>query len=100
MSLMVVPADAVTLTGDPTFYESSADSGGTTRRGFCPECGSPVIGKSTGMADVVFLPAGSLDDPGLFEPTVAVFTESGHAWDHLDPGLIKFPSMPPEMPGA
>ena len=99
MSLMVVPADAVTVAGAPKFYDSPADSGGTTRRGFCPDCGSPVIGNSSGMADVVFLPAGSLDDPSLFDPTVAVFTERGHAWDHLDPGLIGFPGMPPAMPG-
>ena len=99
MSIMLVPSDAVTVTGEPTFYETAADSGNTTRRGFCPTCGSPVIGKSTGMTDVVFLPAGSLDDPGLFDPTVAVFTESGHGWDHLDPGLMSFPAMPPAMPG-
>lgn len=99
MSIMLVPADAVTVTGDPKFYDSPADSGGTTRRGFCPDCGSPVIGKSSGMADVVFLPAGSLDDPSRFEPAAAVFTEYGHAWDHLDPGLMMFPAMPPTMPG-
>jgi hypothetical protein len=99
MSLMVVPADAVTVTGDPKFYESTADSGSTMRRGFCPSCGSPVIGTSSGMADVVFLPAGSLDDPSLFDPLVAIFTDGGHAWDHLDPGLMSFPGMPPAMPG-
>jgi hypothetical protein len=40
-SFMAVPADALKLTGALRFYESTADSGNTIRRGFCPTCGSP-----------------------------------------------------------
>jgi hypothetical protein len=39
--------------------------------------------------------AGSLDDPSKFAPQMIVFTTRGHSWDILDPGLPKFPKMPP-----
>ena len=95
MSIIVVPETAVTLTGTLNFYDTKSDSGDVVSRGFCPHCGSPVFGRYSGRPDVVALTAGSLDDPGRFEPTVAIYTGSGHAWDHLDPGLRTFPGMPP-----
>ena len=99
LSLMMMPKGAVTVTGEPKFYAKPADSGNMVYRGFCPNCGSSVLGKNSGMSDLIFLLAGSLDDPSVFEPTVVVYTERGHAWDHLDPSLMKFPLMPPAMPG-
>jgi len=97
-SVMAVPKAAVTLTGTPKFYEAKGDSGNTLSRGFCPTCGSPVFGLTTGMPDMAVLPAGSLDDPSVFKPSVVVFTEHGPAWDYLDPALPKFPQMPPAAP--
>jgi hypothetical protein len=94
-SFMVLPADAFKLTGTPRFYQSRADSGNTVRRGFCPTCGSPVVGASSGMPDMTTIPAGSLDNPGLFTPQFVVYTSRGHAWDLVDPALPSFPKMPP-----
>jgi hypothetical protein len=98
-SFMGFPADAVKLTGTPRFHEVKADSGNMIRRGFCPICGSPVLGASSGMPDVRTIPAGSLDDPNLFKPQFVVYTMRGHKWDLVDPSLPSFPKMPP-MGGA
>jgi hypothetical protein len=94
-SFMAFPADAVKLTGTPRFYEAKADSGNLVRRGFCPTCGSSVIGATSGMPHMTTISAGSLDDPGLFEPGFVVYTSRGHAWDLVDPALPSFPKMPP-----
>jgi hypothetical protein len=98
-SFMAFPADAVKLTGTPRFYELKADSGNQVQRGFCPTCGSPVVGRSSGMPDMTTITAGSLDDPGVFRPEFVVYTSRGHAWDRVDPALPSFPKMPP-MPSA
>jgi hypothetical protein len=98
LSLMMVPKAALTVTGEPKFYDKRADSGNVAHRGFCPNCGSPVIGRNSGMPDALFLFAGSLDDPGRFKPSVVVYTDRGHAWDHLDPTLTSFARMPPLRP--
>jgi hypothetical protein len=44
------------------------------------------------------LTAGSLDEPARFHPRCIVYSESGHAWDHMDPALAAFPKMPPGKP--
>ena len=98
-SFMAFPADAVKLTGTPRFYEARADSGNTIRRGFCPTCGSPVVGRTSRMPDMMTISAGSLDDPSVFKPQFVVYTSRGHAWDLVDPALPSFPKMPP-MPGG
>jgi hypothetical protein len=41
------------------------------------------------------IPAGSLDNPSVFEPQFVVYTMRGHDWDLVDPSLPSFPKMPP-----
>lgn len=94
-STMFVPLKAVTLTGTLKFYETIADNGKTVRRGFCPDCGSPVFGQHARRPQFGVLSAGSLDDPGRFVPSFVVYAGRGHAWDVMDPALPAFPGMPP-----
>jgi len=95
LSVMIVPKAAVTLSGAPTFYTTAADSGETVERGFCPRCGSPVLGRYTGFQDSIGLVAGSLDDPARFQPSIVIYAGSGPAWDVLDRALRTFEKMPP-----
>jgi hypothetical protein len=46
------------------------------------------------MPELVALSAGSLDDPGLFNPQVITYGIRGHAWDTLDSSLKTFERMP------
>jgi hypothetical protein len=93
-SFIVFPAEAVKLTGAPRFYEVKAESGNTMRRGFCPTCGSPVVGATTGLPDAMTISAGSLDDPSVFKPAFVCYTSRGHAWDLIDPAVPSFSKMP------
>ncbi len=94
-SNFLVPLDAVTLTGEPQYYEYTADSGNTMRRGFCAECGVPLFSLNSGRPDTMSLRAGSLDDPAGFEPQVVIFSSRAQAWDHMDPALPRFDEKPP-----
>ena len=95
-SFMAFPTDAVRFEGTPRFYEMTADSGNTIRRGFCANCGASVTGATTGLPDVTMISVGSLDDPGVFKPEFVCYTSRGHAWDLIDPALPSFPEMPGE----
>ena len=99
ISVMAVPAGAITINGALKFFDKEADSGNVVSRGFCPTCGSSVLSKNAGMPDMLFLMAGCLDDPGQFAPMMVVYHSRGHGWDYLDPGLPTFPEMPPQVPG-
>jgi hypothetical protein len=97
---MAFPKDQVKLTGKLKYYDVKADSGSTVSRGFCPECGSPVASKSTGFSEMTILTAGSLDDPSIFKPGIAVYAARGQDWDHMDPEIPRFPLMPPPPPSS
>lgn len=94
-SMMGVPEAAYRQTGTLRHFNAKADSGAMVARGFCPECGSFVIGRSTGMPGMVTVAAASLDEPAQFRPQLVVYTASAQPWDHVDPALPHFERMPP-----
>ena len=92
---LVVPKDALHLTkGTPTYYDRQADSNTTIKRGFCAECGSPVLIVNT-LQPWFVIPASSLDDPSGFQPQMDIFTSRAQPWDYMNPDLPKFAEMPP-----
>lgn len=90
-----VPRGAVKITGNVKYYESKADSGNTTRRAFCSNCGSRLFSYPPFAPDLMVIVASSLDDPSIFKPAMDIFTSSAQPWDHMDPALPKFTKMPP-----
>ncbi len=92
---MPVPKAAFKLSGNLKFYETKGDSGNTVGRGFCPDCGTPVYGRNSGMPDMLFLVVGSLDNPSLFKPGMVVYTSRAQPWDTMDAALPRFAEMPP-----
>ena len=93
-SLIAVPADTLTVTGAPKYFSVKGESGKSVDRGFCPDCGSPVLSKVEAIPGVVFVKVGSLDDPGWFKPGFDIYTSSAQPWDHMDPAVAKFAKMP------
>jgi len=98
-SLFAVPKQTFEQSGELKFYGVTTDSGNQSLRGFCPECGSPVINTNTGFPDLAFIHAASLDDPERFKPSLVVYQSSALSWDMLDENLPSFSQMPPmKMP--
>jgi hypothetical protein len=95
-SFIVLPSEAFKLLqGSLRFYGSPSEMGGKTRRGFCPECGSPIVVKPESLPQLVAIRAASLDDPSWFNPQVDVWTSDAHPWDEMNPKLPKFDKYPP-----
>jgi len=63
-------------------------------RNRCAACGSLVFGGPVGKAEFHTLYAGSLDDPSLFRPTMAIFTRDKPDWVQMPPGLEVFETLP------
>jgi hypothetical protein len=91
---LIVPADAFEVKGLVTFYDRPADSGNVVSRGFCGTCGSPIYSKNAAMPGMVFPRASVLDDPNVVTPQMIVYASRAPAWDHMDPALPAFPTMP------
>jgi hypothetical protein len=101
-SHVVLPADALHVSGEVRFFDAPTDAGNTVSRGFCPTCGSAIHSTNSGMPGFAFVRASSLDDPEVFRPQMVVYTKRAPSWDHVDPSLPSFEGMPPpeDMPGA
>lgn len=87
-------AAAVRITGATRQFRTRSARGGAAVRNFCPDCGGLVFGGEVGRDTEFTIYAGSLDDPSLFRPTVAIFTQDRPAWVVLPAGLREFPRMP------
>jgi hypothetical protein len=93
-SVLVVPKAAFKLTkGQLKEFEVTADSGNKVSRGFCANCGAPIISLLSSVPDVVAVKAGSLDDPSKFAPGASVYMSSAQPWAPVGP-WPKFAKMP------
>ena len=74
---LVVPVAAFRYTtGEPKELHSSK----TGKRYFCAECGSPLVCINSEHPENVDVTTGSLDAPGEFPPTLAVFEDTKLDW--------------------
>lgn len=62
-------------------------------REFCPDCGTHVVTRSPGFPAVI-LKVGSLDDPSVFKPDMAIFTVDKQAFHHVPEGIPAFERLP------
>ena len=84
--VMGVEKSGFEIQGQTHSYAVTGGSGLRAVRHFCPECGSLLFGMPEVAPKLVTIYAGSLDDPSLFQPTVAIFVRSRPAW--MVPGCI------------
>lgn len=92
-----VPSPAVKVTGEKHTYGKPGNTGKTMHRTFCPTCGSVVFDTADSMPGVTIVNAALLDDPELFKPQRVVYARSALSWDHIDPKLPRFQTLPPQQ---
>ena len=80
--------------GTPRYFDLTADSGHTTTRAFCGDCGSPLFGLPGAAPEIVMIRSGSLDEPSSFKPSRDIFTASAQRWDYMNPELPKVSGLP------
>lgn len=92
-----VPKGSTKVKGTLHYHEHSADTGNIVKRGFCPNCACDMYIENSGIPDLEFLRAGSLGNPELFKPQLAVYECRRMSWDAVDPSLTAFEKMPPGL---
>lgn len=80
--------------GEPRFHPSPSDAGGETHRGFCPDCGSPILSKPDAVPHLVAIRTTSLDDSSGFQQQLDVWTSDAQPWAFMDSALPKFEKYP------
>jgi hypothetical protein len=90
VGVLVRAVDLRILSGQVKGYTTIADSGRKITRQFCPNCGSPLFTRAEKCPDLVFLKAGSLDEPELVKPNCQIWTKRAVPWAYIDENLPCF----------
>lgn len=91
---LLFPADSVRFTGKTIRSTVAAARGGVAVRNHCAACGGLVFGGIVGEDTEHTIYAGSLDQPSLFRPTLAIFTRDKPDWVLMPAGLRTFETLP------
>lgn len=91
---LLIPSEALDVTGDLASYSYDADSGNRMTRYFCPTCSTPIYGQGERTAHLSVVRVGSLDEPDALEPQMVIYTDSALHWDTVDGDLPSLPGMP------
>jgi hypothetical protein len=91
------PRNAITVSGEAKDYSSVADSGSVMHRRFCGNCGTHLFSEAEARPHLVFVRAGTLDDPELVRPIATIWTASAPTWACIDASLPQFEGQPPPV---
>ena len=82
------PAEVVTISGTPKEFTHAAASGGEMHNYFCPQCGSTVYWKVTGLPSMIGVAVGAMANPKYPAPVISIFEQSKHDWVQIE-GAVK-----------
>jgi len=69
------------LSGEPTIYVKTAESGAERAQAFCPRCGSPIYATAVGDAPKTYsVRLGTIRQRDQFVPNVQIWTRSQQPW--------------------
>ena len=89
-----VPENELQVSGKPSIYSTTGDSGKTVNRHFCGDCGSPIYSQADMLPGVLLLKAGTLEDTSWLSPELEIWCDSRQNWLQLEGDWDKTPSNP------
>jgi hypothetical protein len=81
--------------GELRDFPLTADSGNLMHRRFCPACGTHIFSAAEARPHLVFVRAGTLDDPEVARPAMTIWTAAAPSWACISPELPRVPGQPP-----
>ena len=89
------PKAGFSISGELRDFESVADSGNRMHRRFCPTCGTPMFSEAESRPHLIFVRAGTLDDPEVARPVMTIWAASAPSWACIDETLPRLEGQPP-----
>ena len=91
------PSNAIAIEGELGDYRSVADSGNIMHRRFCPNCGTHLFSEAESRPHLIFVRAGTLDDPEIAKPSMTIWTSAAPTWACVDARLPSVEGQPPPV---
>ena len=93
-TILIVPEDDLTITGNLKFYSVTGSQGSHINRGFCENCGSPVMSFIEENAGMKFIKAGTLDDSSWLTIASNFWGSTANTWSPADDEIQTFTHNP------
>jgi hypothetical protein len=75
------PADKFSLSGEPTVYVKTAESGARRVQAFCPKCGSGIYAATADVPPVSYsIRVGTIRQRDQLPPKVQIWARSAQGW--------------------
>lgn len=91
------PSAGMTISGETTDHFLVADSGNRMHRRFCPVCGTSMFSEAEARPHLIFVRAGTLEDPEVVRPAMTIWTRSAPSWACIDESLPRLEGQPPPV---
>jgi hypothetical protein len=91
------PTNAMTIEGALVDFPSIADSGTAMHRRFCPKCGTPMFSEAESRPHLIFVRAGTLDDPEIGRPASTAWVSMAPSWACIDEALPQIETQAPPV---
>jgi hypothetical protein len=91
---LIFASGSIHISGETRRSIAKSLRGGDAVRNHCATCAGLVFGGIFGTDTEHSIYAGSLDEPALFHPTIALFVRDKPDWVPLPEGLTVFETMP------
>ncbi len=89
-ALLFVAGPRLTIRGEaPKYFATTGKSGRVLERGFCPECGTPLLLRWPNNNKLMLLHAGSLEQPATFSPAIELWCSQAADWHPTFDGVAK-----------
>lgn len=89
--------NAVAISGELRDYRSVADSGAVMHRRFCPTCGTHLFSEAESRPHLIFVRAGTLDNPEIARPIATIWADSAPSWACIDESIPRIEGQPPPV---
>jgi len=91
------PTNAMTIEGTLADFPLTADSGTAMHRRFCPKCGTPMFSEAETRPHLIFVRAGTLDDPEIGRPSATIWVSMAPSWACIDEEIPQVEKQPPPV---
>ena len=93
-TIMLIPSDELKITGELKFYTVTGSAGSHVTRGFCENCGSPLVSFVEENADLKFIKLGSLNDSSWINVESNFWSSTASSWSPADETILSFTHNP------
>ena len=93
-TIMLIPKDELKVSGELKFYTVTGSAGSHVTRGFCENCGSPLVSFVEENADIRFIKLGSLNDSSWVNVESSFWSSTANSWSPTDEDIFSFTHNP------